>query len=221
MNVVPLQTPSDAQTEYAMLRASFQRFLSRLAGPTLVQVLSCTNAGGLTAVGTVNVQALVNQVSGNGTAQPHGPVYSLPYLRIQGGANAIIMDPQADDIGMACFCSRDISAVKSSKAQANPGSARMWDWADGLYIGGYLNGVPNQYMQYNSTGIAVVSPTQILLQAPTIILDASTQVTVTTPTAAFSDEVTIDDDAVIGMSDYLEHTHTSEAPGTPTSPPIV
>jgi hypothetical protein len=169
----------------------------------------------------VNVQPLVNQVSGNGTAQAHGPIYNIPYLRIQGGANAIILDPQANDIGMACFCSRDISAVKSSKAQANPGSARMWDWADGLYIGGYLNGVPNQYVQFNADGISVVSPTAVTLQAPQVTITASTGVTVTTPMATFSDEITVDDDAVIGMSDYLEHTHTSEAPGTPTSPPIV
>jgi hypothetical protein len=103
----------------------------------------------------------------------------------------------------------------------NPGSGGRLDWSSGFYLGGYLAGAIVQYILMNNSGITVVSPTQITLQAPNVTITASTELTVTSPLAAFSDEVTIADDAVIGMSDYLEHTHTSESPGSPTSPPIV
>jgi hypothetical protein len=85
-------------------------------------------------------------------------MYGLPYLRIQGGVNAVIIDPQPGDIGIAVFASRDITNVKSTKAQANPGSFRMHDFSDGMYLGGLLNGVPSQYVQFSSDGISIVCP---------------------------------------------------------------
>jgi hypothetical protein len=39
----------------------------------------------------------------------------VPYFRVQGGADAIIIDPKVGDLGIAVFCSRDITGVKRSK----------------------------------------------------------------------------------------------------------
>ena len=134
----------------------------------LVQVKSVTNAGGLSTSGTVNVLPLVNQVDGNNRPMPHGVVIGLPYMRLQGGANAIILDPQVGDIGLAIFADRDISSVKSKKGQANPGSSRRGSMSDGLYVGGFLNGLPTQYVQFNAAGISVVSPVAVTITAPAI-----------------------------------------------------
>jgi hypothetical protein len=235
--VYPQQSPSSASDEYSALLFVIQQMLSKLAGPTLVRVVACSNSGQVAPPGTVNVQPLVNQMSGNQQPQPHGIVYNLPYLRIQSGGMAIIMDPSIGDVGLACFASRDISAVKAfmqanpgaSVPTTNPSSARTFDWADGLYLFGIF-GTANivQYIVSNAAGLNLVSPQQITLQAPTVNIltqtlnaTATDQMSVTTPLAAFSDQVTVADDAVIGSSDYLQHTHTSESPGTPTSPPIV
>ena len=168
-------------SEYQMLTFVIGQMMSKLCTATLVQVISCTNDGGISAVGTVTVQPLVNQMTGARIAVAHGPLYALPYFRLQGGTNAVILDPQADDIGVAVFASRDISAVKATKAQANPGSLRQYDWADGLYLGGFLNGVPSQYFAFSSTGIAIVSPTAIKLQAPSIDFEATTSITMNSP----------------------------------------
>src|SRR6185312_7579436 len=111
---------------------------------------------------------------------------------------AIILDPQVGDIGIAIFADHDISSVAANKAQANPGSWRRFSMADALYVGGLLNGVPGQYVQFSSAGIELHSPTRITLdapdivmQAPTIEMNADTSITATTPI------FTINGDAVI------------------------
>lgn len=151
---------------------------------TLVQVQAVSNAGGVAAVGTVDVLPMVAQIDGQGQATPHGIIYGLPYFRLQGGANAVILDPQIGDIGIAVFASRDISSVKANKAPANPGSRRRNDPADGLYIGGVLNGVPTQYIQFATGGLTIVSTGTITITAPTVNVAGVLQVggvTVTVP----------------------------------------
>lgn len=159
---------------------AIQQVMSRIQTATLVQVQSCTNSGGVSAVGSVNVLILVNQVNGNGQGLAEGQLVNLPYVRIQGGTNAVILDPQPGDIGIAIFASRDISTVVATKAQANPPTFRMYDFSDGLYLGGVLNGVPAQYVQFTSSGMSVVSPNKITLQAPTIAVDGDLTVSGTT-----------------------------------------
>lgn len=165
-------TPFDTYGHYNNILFAITQAISRLQTVTLVQVQSCSNSGGLSPVGTVNVIPLVNQIDGSGNATPHGTLFNLPYLRMQGGQNAVILDPQVGDIGIALFASRDISKVISTKAQANPGSFRQFDFSDGLYLGGVLNAIPNQYVQFSSSGISLVSPNAVTISAPTINLDA-------------------------------------------------
>ena len=157
------------------IRFIVQQALTDVQTTTIVKVIACSNDGDLSPVGTVDVQILVNQISGQGIGTPHVPMYGLPYLRIQGGTNAVIIDPQPGDIGIAVFSSRDITKVKSTKAQANPGSFHMHDFSDGMYLGGLLNGAPSQYVQFGSGGITIVSPGTITLTAPSIILNGALQ----------------------------------------------
>lgn len=149
-------------------RFLIRQVLASVAGSALVQVRAVTNAGGVAPVGFVDVQPMVNQIDGAGNATPHGTIHQLPYFRLQGGANALILDPQVGDIGIAVFADRDISSVKATRKVANPGSRRKNSMADGLYIGGVLNGLPTQYVAFTSAGLALVSPTAILIQAPAI-----------------------------------------------------
>lgn len=218
------QTAETPVTDWGALMFLVQQVLNRMATVTLVQVKKVTNDGGVTAVGFVDVQPMVSQVTGNGQTVPHGIVHNLPYFRLQGGANAIILDPQVGDIGICCFASRDISAVKESKAPAPPGSERKFDYADGLYIGGVLNGVPNQYVQFSAEGIKVLSPTKITLEAP--------QIDIIGPVAQSNGDVTIADNLDVGdtataATDVLgggislkNHTHGGvQSGGSNTAPP--
>lgn len=151
------------------------QWLAKVQTAIPVKILSCTNDGSVVPFGFVDVLPLVNQIDSQGNAVPHSTVYNLPYLRMQGGSNAIILDPQAGDIGIAVFASRDISKVKATQAQANPDTFRKFSYADGMYLGGILNGTPTQFIQFNSTGITIVSPTQINLVAPNINIHATSE----------------------------------------------
>ncbi|NWC11944.1 oxidoreductase [Pseudomonas agarici] len=153
---------SDYEDQYFLIG----QMLARVRTTTLVQVISCTNDGGVSPVGLVDVKVLVQRMDGAGNVIDAGTVHNVPYFRVQGGTNAIIMDPQPGDIGLACISDRDISAIKASKTAAAPGSVRRHDMADALYIGGVLNGAPAQYIQFTDAGIKLVSPTKVTIEAP-------------------------------------------------------
>lgn len=143
------------------------QILNDIQTASLVEIVG-VEANGVGPVGFVDVKPLVNQVTGNRKAVEHGVIYKIPYFRIQGGKNAIILDPEIGDIGVCVFCSRDSSAVVATKKAANPGSFRKFDWSDGLYFGGFLNGTPEQYIQFTAEGIKITSPTKIILDAPEV-----------------------------------------------------
>ncbi|WP_297482859.1 hypothetical protein [Ferrovum sp.] len=192
--------------EFNQLSFVVQQIMNRANHATLVQVVGVV-PGGVGPVGTVNVTPLVNMVDGNGNAIPHGVIYTLPYLRLQGAQNAIIIDPQVNDIGLCVFADQDISTVKSTLAAAIPATHRRNDWADGLYIGGMLNGTPTQYLEFSSTGINVVTPGDLVMTvtgnltanvtgtaaitAPTVDINASSAANVTTPTMTVNGNLTV------------------------------
>lgn len=226
-----LQNPRDVASDYLALVFVIQQLLGRLSTVTLVKVVACTNDGGLAPWGTVDVIPLVNQVTGDGETIPHGTLFKLPYFRLQGGKNAVIIDPEPDDIGMAAFCSRDISAVKAdptaavananaNKGGAPPGSARQFDMADGLYLGGFLNGQPEQYVQFNASGITVVSPTKVRVQAPTIELAGA--VHQTNGDVTIAGNITLPTgDVTAGSIGLKTHHHSGVQTGGGTSGPPV
>lgn len=167
------QTPSSASSDFDAMTFLVTQILSKVGTSIPVQVKAVTNSGGVTAVGYVDVQPLVTQLDGYGNSFPHGIINDVPYFRIQGGANAVILDPKVGDIGVAVFASRDISSVKASasairggKDPVTPGSSRRFDMSDGLYFGGFLNAAPTQYIQFSDAGVNIVSPTKVTITAP-------------------------------------------------------
>lgn len=175
-------TPQNTWGEFNNIAFLVQQAIGKMQTATLVRIESCTNSGGLSPVGYVDVTPLVNQLDGQGNPMPHSTIYNLPYSRLQGGSNAIIIDPQQGDIGIAVFASRDISKIKSTKTKGNPGSYRQYNFADGMYVGGMLNGTPTQYVQFGVDGIKISSPTSVIFEAPVVEIDAGTSCTVNTPT---------------------------------------
>lgn len=170
------QRPGSTTSEYNAQVFLVQQILSRVSTSTLVKIVAVTNAGEISPVGFVDVLPLVNQLDGDDQAMSHQTVYGLPYFRMQGGANAVIIDPQIGDIGICLFADRDISKVKATKAQGNPGSKRRFNMSDGLYIGGVLNGTPERYVLFRNDGMTIKSPQGLTIDAETY-LDGSLSVT--------------------------------------------
>lgn len=157
------QTPNSTYGDYNNHAFAILQMLGKLQTATVVRVVACSNAGDTSPVGTVDILPLVNQVDALGQPTEHTTIFNVPYLRVQGGANAIIIDPEVGDLGIAVFASRDISKIKTTKDQGNPGSARQFSWSDAMYIGGILNGVPTQFIQFNEDGITVTTPVDLVL----------------------------------------------------------
>lgn len=161
--------PTTALGDWNQQRFIFRQQMAKLNTSLPVRV-TAVSAAGLAPVGFVSVRILVDQISGNDMAIPHGDIPNVPYFRLQGGSNAVIIDPAEGDIGMASFCSRDISAVKNSRQSAPPGSRRMYSFSDCMYFGGFLNDTPTQYIQFTEGGILLHSPTSIKNDAPVVQL---------------------------------------------------
>ena len=231
-----LQQPTDGSSDFNAHSFLIWQILRTIAGARLVEVKAVTNSGGVSPVGFVDVMPLVNQLDGSDDAVPHDVVHNLPYFRLQGGTNAIIIDPPVGDIGVAIIEDRDISSVKASKAQANPGSKRIFDMADGLYLGGFLNGTPTQYVQFAAGGVSIVSPNKVTINAPNVEVDASTEFAVNAPTimlngnlsqgtgatsypATLQGPITVVNDLTAAGKSVSTHTHHENGAGSNTSPP--
>lgn len=160
------QTQQSDSTEFEGRDFQVRQILSDVRTATLCQIVKAPYdasgnpiaSGSPGPVGYVDVQPLVNQIDGQGNAMPHGPVYHLSYYRYQGGPFAIIADPLVGDKGKMVIADRDTSGVKATGKQANPGSRRKFDMADGTFFGNPQGGAPTHYIAYDGTNINIVVP---------------------------------------------------------------
>lgn len=165
---------NDGTDAFNSIWFAVEQVLGRIAVCKLVKVVEVHVDGDLSPVGFVDVIPLVNLSDGLANSTKQGIVYNMPFVRMQGGNNAIIIDPVKDDIGIAVIADRDISTVKTTKAVASPGSFRRFDIADGLYIGGVLNGTPERYVQFKGNDLFIKG-------FDNLTVNTGTQVTLTTP----------------------------------------
>ena len=198
-------TPASNASDIGRTDFIIQSALSGMRTTMPVQVISCTNDGGLSQIGYVSVQPLVSAIDGNGVAWPHMVIENVPYMRYQGGANAVIIDPVAGDIGLASVCDRDISTVKSTQSISSPGSNRKNDMSDMVYLMTIIGAAPTQVIQFNSAGITVLSPTAVTVNAPQINIGAAGETLQALVNASFE-------------TLYNAHTHSSGGTGIPNIP---
>lgn len=142
-------------SEYNAFEFQIQQALRKINTAEPVRVAS-VQSGGVGVAGRVTVQPIVNLVTGNGDGLQQSQLFSLPYLRIQGGENACIIDPKPGDIGFAVYAMRDTTSMQAETgAECNPGSARCYSKGDGFYFGGFLNKTPKRFVHVADDGITL------------------------------------------------------------------
>lgn len=181
INATGQRRPQSDANQFSAIIFVIKQYLAGVRTAMPVIVRGVRNPGGVEPVGSVDVEPLVAQLDGTGNIVAHGIIYDIPYFRIQGGKNAVIIDPDVGDIGLAVVADRDVTNVKATKSFAAPGSKRRNHFSDGFYFGGFMNGKPEQYIHFATTGINIVSPVAINMQAPNIILSADTAITLKAP----------------------------------------
>lgn len=155
--------PSSARNRFNQTAFLIQQHLAKNRWATLVRIESCTKSSAVDVIGFVTVTPLVYMVDGVLNTYPHGIVNNLAYTRVAGGQNAIIMDPQKGDLGIAVIADRDISVIKKTLAPGPPGSGRRGSLSDGIYLFPVLcKNAPTQYIRFvqdnngNPNGIEMV-----------------------------------------------------------------
>lgn len=207
-----VQSPSAAMDDYNAMAAVVQAAMARMATATVVRVVAVD----LEAM-TVDLNPLVAQLDGRGNATPHGTIHGCPFLRLQGGRNAVIIDPAVGDIGIAVFASHDISAVMAAKGPANPGSRRRFSMADAMYLGGLLNPAPERFIRITDDGIEVISPAGVTITAPTVTINGNVEVD---GDITATGTITGDTDVIGGGKSLKTHTHGGvQTGGGTTGPP--
>lgn len=225
----PNQKPADISSEGNALAFALRKMIGDYAFIDVVTVLEIND-------GTLTVQSLLHGLTTNNERIDNEPVYGVPYLRLQRGASAVIMDPVPGDIGLMAVCDKDITNVKKTKSEASPASKRQHSKADGIYLTGIasLNGEPSQYVHFRDDGIDIVSPLVVSVEAPTIQLNGDNQVEINSPSiilngaveqgngsnagaATFQNGASTPEDFTAGNISLKTHRHSGVQTGSGTS----
>ena len=196
------------------MEAIITKMMGRNYTATIVRV-DAVQAGATGPVGFLTATDLLQQTDGNNQGIPNQPLHNMPYFRLQGGGNAVIIDPKPGDIGLAIFARRDISEVKRSKQEGPPPSIRQFDQSDGLYIGGLLNGAPSQFIHFLESGVHLQSTGVFTVDASLMQVNCDIKAT--------GDITDNSGDQAQSMASmravYNSHTHNENDSGGPTDPP--
>lgn len=168
-----LFTPTSAQTSDAEnLSYVFKKLLS---GAFFIELVQVTAIRGSAPNLVVDVIPLVTRTDPSGANIQNSEIFNVPVFRLQRGMSAVIMNPVAGDIGMIAICDRDNSIARANRKQSVPGSKRMHSKSDALYLGGFLNAQPAEYVEFTSSGINIKSPGTVNINGLKILADGRLQ----------------------------------------------
>lgn len=123
----------------------------------------------------IDAMPLVMRTDRTGAPIQNSILYDIPVFRLQRGTSAIIMNPVVGDIGMIAVCDRDTTLVRANRKESVPGSGRKHSKSDALYLGGFLNSQPTEYVEFTSSGINIKSPGTININGLKILPDGRLQ----------------------------------------------
>jgi hypothetical protein len=183
----PQRSTNTAGSDYNAEDFHIRRVLSEIntAEPVTVDAVDIPDPKG--PVGFVDVSPLTMLVDGEGKGMAQGTQFRLPYFRIQGGKNAVILDPQPGDKGLAVYAMRDTEALKETRGDSgpvNPGSGRTLDQGDGFYLGGFLNGAPERWVWIHDDGVEIEGKDSLHTYGKITVMNAENGWTVNAPSGA-------------------------------------
>ena len=234
------QTLDTNNSEYNALSFFVEQMLNSINTAEPVRVTAVSAPVGVNPVGFVDVLPMVNLVDGEGRGHEQSTLYRLPYLRIQGGKNAFICDPQPGDMGLAVYAMRDTETVKETRGAVpgNPGSARALSKGDGFYLGGFLNAAPERYIMVDDTGITlddgaggklelkggkltIAAPAGIQTSSPfnhndtpDFVMGSGGATGTVNGNLQVNGQVSSTQDQIAGGISQIHHTHTGVQPGS-------
>ena len=126
-----------------------------------------------TASGTVDATQMVAQSDAEGQSLPMASVPALPYVRLQCGIAALIINPVPGDLLLFDTCKRDSSTVKQGTQRA--GSYRQFDVSDSVAVGAVHTKDPEVW-------IHIKQDKTVMIHAPEgVTIETDSKVTITAP----------------------------------------
>lgn len=174
-----------------------QKKIDRL-GPSMLVQVKAVRPGEASITGSVDVQPLVQQRDARGRPVNRSVIHNVPYLRIQGGSSALIIDPKPGDIGFIIISGRDHTHVVTARQPAPPASTRIFSMSDCVYVGGFLNNGPDQFIQATDEGWRIVTPGTVSIEATKITANC---------------DIETSGDVKAGSVSLKQHTHGGVQPG--------
>ena len=118
----PLTYNTPILCEYDKVISQFNSLITNVntAIPCKVVAIEKQEQRGVNIVGFVDIQLMIEQTNGQKKGNETAIICNVPYIRIQGGTNAVIIDPEINDLGVAIFASRDITNFKEARRQTPP-----------------------------------------------------------------------------------------------------
>ena len=171
----------------AEFKENIQSMISLINTGELVEV-TAVQASGLDPVGFVSVRPLTLRAGADNNTIELGEVHNVPYFRLQGGKNAVVIDPEVGDIGFCGVCSRDTSLVKRVRKLAAQNVYRVSDISDSFFFGGWSAQVAEQYIWFNGNEIVIKANSKITLDAPEVV--ATGKITATGIIESLADVIT-------------------------------
>ena len=170
----PLTYNTPILCEYDKVISQFNSLITNVntAIPCKVVAIEKQEQRGVNVVGFVDIQLMIEQTNGQKKGNETAIICNVPYIRIQGGTNAVIIDPEINDLGVAIFASRDITNFKEARRQTPPATWRKFSISDAIYIGGIRNQKPVQYIHFRNDGIEIYSPKRVHITTPTVLIDS-------------------------------------------------
>jgi hypothetical protein len=171
------------------------------------------DAGGPSApAGYVDVAPMVNGTDNFGGSIAGANLYRLPYLRVQGGKAALVIDPEPGDIGLAVFTKSDSTNVgQGAEAAVQPASMRSFDQGNGFYVSAFLNKPPETFVELNKEGqVNIKGKADITIETAGKIILKGSAIEISGPVTA---------DGIVGNGISLDgHTHPGDSGGTTGRP---
>lgn len=219
------QKPSDLASAGNALSSALRTMIGNYSFIDIVRVEEVTGK-------TLTVRSLLLGISVDKTKIDNEAIHNIPYLRLQRGLSAVIMDPVVGDIGLMAVCDKDATNVKASGEESIPATLRTHSAADGVYLTGIasLNTDPTQYARFTEAGIEIVSPVKVTVTGPDIAINGDSKVEINSPdiilngpvsqgsgsfagAAHFKNEVISDTEVSVGDIRLTGHRHSGVQSG--------
>ncbi len=139
------------------------------------------------------VQPMISWVLTDDTSKQRQQLVQIPVMSLGGGGFHINFPLKPGDLGWIYATDRDLSLFKQSLQISTPPTSRMHDFSDSMFI-------PDVFRQYTIAGEDSASmviqstdgSTKISISEGSILIAATSKVTVRVPTTEFTGDVNID-----------------------------